>query len=252
MSCAIVAGGSSGLGFELARQLMDKNYDVIIVGKTESKVVAAVNKLCDMHGLMCICTMGIGSSFYCMGNGEVGVAGMVADLSEREESERVFDFAKNGKKEIEILINCAGREGRKAAKNLDGQYLFSVFKDNTMAMAMMSSVALNNMQSGAIVNIMSSAALRGNANETAYCMAKWGARGFHNALKEELKSLNMPLKLLAVYPSGMSTPFWDNCKIPPDVSKFMSPQEVAEKIISAIPLKGNSCAVSELIIEKNL
>ena len=68
--------------------------------------------------------------------------------------------------------------------------------------------------------------------ETIYCAAKWGARGYTEALRTEFKGTNR--NIIAVYPGGMKTDFW---KIPGqnrDISSFMNPAEVAEKIVNAV------------------
>ena len=57
-----------------------------------------------------------------------------------------------------------------------------------------------------IVNIMSTSALIGRAEETIYCAAKWGARGYTEALRTELKGTKR--NIIAVYPGGMKTDFW--------------------------------------------
>jgi short-subunit dehydrogenase len=78
-----------------------------------------------------------------------------------------------------------------------------------------------------IVNVMSTAALTGKPNETVYCAAKWGARGYTEALRAEAKGV----RVVAVYPGGMNTPFWAGDG---KAAGFMDPGEVAGKIVSAI------------------
>src|SRR6185503_4496935 len=60
-------------------------------------------------------------------------------------------------------------------------------------------------QGGTVINVMSTAAQVGKANETVYCAAKWGARGYTEALRAETKG--KPVRILAVYPGGMKTSF---------------------------------------------
>jgi short-subunit dehydrogenase len=83
-----------------------------------------------------------------------------------------------------------------------------------------------------IVNIMSTSALLGRAEETIYCAAKWGARGYTEALRTELKGSKR--NIIAVYPGGMKTDFWNIPGQNRDISTFMDPAEVAEKIVSAV------------------
>lgn len=52
-----------------------------------------------------------------------------------------------------------------------------------------------------IVNIMSSAALRGNKQEAVYCATKWGERGYTESLKNELivSTISVLASLFAIY-----------------------------------------------------
>src|SRR5207247_3090806 len=80
---------------------------------------------------------------------------------------------------------------------------------------------------GTIVNILSTAALIGKPNESVYCAAKWGARGYTEALRAEAKGTKA--RIIAVAPGGMDTPFWSDRR-----SEFMDTKEIAAIIVDAI------------------
>ena len=101
-----------------------------------------------------------------------------------------------------------------------------------------------------IVNIMSTAALKGNKNETVYCSAKWGERGYTEALKAEYKGTSV--KVIGVYPGGMNTEFWNNSRdyVSEEKAKsFMNPSDVAKVILDNISY--DSLKVSDITIERN-
>ena len=89
---------------------------------------------------------------------------------------------------------------------------------------------------GHIVNVVSTAALRGIPTETVYSAAKWGVRGFTQGLREEAAPLNV--RVTAVLPGGVDTAFWTAAR--PDrrmpVDRFLTPGQVAEAIVALLDL----------------
>ena len=93
---------------------------------------------------------------------------------------------------------------------------------------------------GTIVNILSTAALIGKANESVYCGAKWGARGYSEALRAEAKGTNA--RIISVAPGGMDTPFWSERR-----SDFMNPADIAAIVVDAVE---RPVTVSEIVISR--
>jgi short-subunit dehydrogenase len=125
-----------------------------------------------------------------------------------------------------------------------------VFEANLKGMILLTSEILRitpEEEELTIVNIMSTSALFGRAEETIYCAAKWGARGYTEALRTELKGTKR--NIIAVYPGGMRTDFW---KVPGqnrDISSFMDPAEVALKIVNAV-LVSDKMLVTDITINR--
>ena len=102
-----------------------------------------------------------------------------------------------------------------------------------------------------IVNIMSSAALRGNKQESVYCATKWGERGYTESLKVAYKGTNV--KIIGVYPGGINTDFYKNSRdyvSEEKQSSFMNPTEVAETIIENV-CDTKNLTVADIRIERN-
>ena len=100
-----------------------------------------------------------------------------------------------------------------------------------------------------IINILSTAALKGNVNESLYCAAKWGARGYTESLKATYKGSKV--KVISVCPGGMNTKFWEDNReyVSKEKSdKWMKPFDVANIIYDNIT-NDNLC-VSEIVIER--
>lgn len=227
---ALVTGGSSGLGYALSEELLKQNIFVYIVGHNENRLKDAVEKLKERY--------------------ENSISYFVGDISNEIFVNELFSKLNDEKKYIDYLFNCAavGRFG--VLEDNNREKIDIAFSGSLIGLILMSSNAISMMREngGTIINIMSTAALKGNKNESIYCAAKWGARGFTESLKTELKGSN--IKVMSVYPGGMRTTFWnDECGSNPDITKFMEPLEVAEEIVHAV-LNKNSMHVSELVIER--
>ncbi len=76
-----------------------------------------------------------------------------------------------------------------------------------------------------VVIVMSTAAQTAKAEESTYCAAKWAVRGLLESVRLELKG--SPMKLIAVYPGGMATDFWNTSGKELDTSEFMTAKEAA-------------------------
>ncbi len=94
---------------------------------------------------------------------------------------------------------------------------------------------------------MSTSALLGRDKETVYCASKWGARGYTEALRAELKGTKR--NIIAVYPGGMKTDFYKIADKDRDITAFMDPGAVAEKIVNAV-LNADKLVVTDITINR--
>ena len=216
---AIVTGGSSGLGLCLSKELIKHGYDIYIIGRDRIKLQNAKKELMQLAK-----------------NNEVQYT--VGDVSDETFVKQLFEKIQKQSLELKYLFNCAGEGQFGPAEENTRAQIDTAFAASLIGLMLMSSNALKLMKvsGGIIVNIMSTAALKGNPNESIYCAAKWGARGFTEAIKAATKGSN--IKVISVYPGGMNTAFWKpECGQMPDISKLMNPAEVAEEIVTAITEK---------------
>ena len=125
-------------------------------------------------------------------------------------------------------------------KGLEGMILLST-----------ETLKVKNEENLKIVNIMSSAALRGNKQEAVYCATKWGEKGYTESLKVAYKGTSV--KVIGVYPGGINTNFYKNSRdyVPVEKSsKFMNPEDVANIILSNVMSEKN-LTIADIIIERN-
>ena len=166
---ALVTGGGRGIGAAVADALTAQGMRVSLIGRTRETLEAAQTEL----GL----TGGI----------------FVADVTDEVSINDALEAFRSEHGAIEVLVNNAGaaesapfkatsRElwDRMLAVNLTGTY--------TVTRAVLSDVS--QARAGRIVNIASTASLKGYAYVSAYCAAKHGVLGLTRALALELAGTN--------------------------------------------------------------
>jgi len=201
---AIITGASSGLGFSIAELLRSRGTQVVGVSRRATA---------DVSG----------------------------DASKRETALGAIEAAER-LGTIDLLINCAGVGIFGPVGSYDNDAIAAMIDSNLIATINFCELLFPRFKEhgGTIVNILSTAALVGKANESVYCAAKWGARGYGEALKAEAKGTKA--RIVAVAPGGMNTSFW-----PEPRPGFMNPDEVAATIVDAIE---RPVDISELVITR--
>ena len=150
----------------------------------------------------------------------------------------------------EFLFNNAGKGHFASAATATSEVIDDIFEASLKGLILLTSEILRitpEKEELTIVNIMSTSALLGRDQETIYCAAKWGARGYTEALRTELKGKKR--NIIAVYPGGMNTGFYEAAGVTRDITSFMDPHEVAEKIVNAV-LNADKLVVTDITISR--
>jgi short-subunit dehydrogenase len=213
---SLISGGASGLGFEIARILAESGKNVIILGRNSEKLETAVKKL----------ESKLSGNF---------AEALTCNIGDEDDVRKVGEYLVMNKSTTEYLFNNAGSGLVADARTSTQAMIDAVFEANLKGMILLTSEILRitpEEEELTIVNIMSTSALIGRAQETVYCAAKFGARGYTEALRNELKGKKR--NIIAVYPGGMRTDFWKMPGHNRDTSKFMDPAGVALKIVNAV------------------
>lgn len=163
---ALVTGGGSGIGLAIAQALLQQGVKVTITGRTETKLQDALSRL----------------------NSEQATA-VVMDVSDAESVRQGFAMARENFGEIDILINNAGQASSAPFLKTDEALWQQMLAVNLTGSFLCSQEALPAMLKagwGRIVNVASTAALKGYAYVAAYCAAKHGVLGLTRALAVEV------------------------------------------------------------------
>ena len=228
---SIISGGASGLGLEIARLLVARGMNVLILGRNREKLDKAVQILEDQTKNNNVCSL-------------------QCNIGNEQDVYKVCSFLEENKYRGEYLFNNAGAGFFAPAESSGSELIDKVFEANLKGMILLTSAILRITKKEdelTIINIMSTSAHIGRAEETIYCAAKFGARGFTEALRTELKGTKR--NIIAVYPGGMKTDFWNVPGQNRDISSFMDPAEVAEKIAGAV-LDSHGLIVSDITINR--
>ena len=187
---ALVTGGGTGIGAAIARELTQAGARITLLGRRAAVLEQAVAGLSAARA---------------------GDAGYVAaDVTDEAAVRGAFAAAAAARGPVTILINNAGQaESAPAAKTTLAQWnatlavnLTGVFLCSREFMT-----ALPQEARGRIVNVASTAGLKGYGYVTAYCAAKHGVIGYTRSLAAELA--RRPVTVNAVCPGYTETAILD-------------------------------------------
>jgi len=224
---AVVTGGGSGIGRELAIQLARSGARVAVCDVNESSASQTVDIIGRQHG---------GASFHCVD---------VADEREMQELARsVLDLYGV----VDIVANVAGIfPGAVPAADLELETFRRVIDVNTWGVIHGSLAFLPHLVQrprANLVNVASWAGIAGFRGLAAYCTSKFAVRGFTEALQTE--HVHSSLTVTLVCPGATRTRILANSPfVEPerrnamqeamDAAKFLkSPERVAATIVRGI------------------
>ena len=223
----IITGGANGLGYELVEEAIKNNLFVCNIDRDKEKMNILSERFKENY------------------------RGFIGDISDEEFiKETVKQISGIG--EIDILINNAGEPSFKMPKDYSKNDIDKCFKGlEGMIICSTEVLKVKEEKNLKIVNVMSSAALRGNKQEAVYCATKWGEKGYTESLKVAYKGTSV--KVIGVYPGGINTNFYKNSRDYVSEEKqnsFMNPKDVAETILSNV-MNDKNLTVADIIIERN-
>ena len=223
----IITGGANGLGLELVKKFIEKDYFVCNIDRDFERMQTLDNTYKNNY------------------------KGFVGDISDSLFVKDIINQISN-LGNIKILINNAGEPSFKLPTQYEKEDIDKCFK-GLQGMILFSTETLKAKEEKdlKIVNIMSSAALRGNKQESVYCATKWGERGYTESLKACYKGTNV--KVIGVYPGGINTDFYKNSRDYVSKDKqdtFMKHSDVAKTIIDNVTNDTN-LTIADIIIERN-
>jgi NAD(P)-dependent dehydrogenase (short-subunit alcohol dehydrogenase family) len=208
---AVVSGGGSGIGREIALELARRGHPLALLGRRsqplEETLAAAGGEgiilSCDVREAGAV-EAAVRTLEECWGAAAVVIpAAGVVSLSPLEETE-------------------PDRFREMIETNLTGTFL--------LLRALLP--AMKRQGSGRIFPILSTAARRGFPGWSAYCASKWGLAGLVAALREELRGSGV--HITALYPGATDSPLWDGLPGDWNRSLMVPAREVARAVATAL------------------
>src|SRR5579863_3018250 len=181
-SVALVTGGSSGIGFGIAKMLCESGAKVAITARGKDRLIQAA--------------------------GALGAHPILADVSKEADVERTYKEVIDKFGDLDILVNNAGRGVFKPLIELDLAGFEDTFATNVTGVMLMTRAAARifiGRKRGNVVNISSTASLRGAPNGTAYYASKFALRGMTECWRAELRKHN--IRVFLINPSEVITNF---------------------------------------------
>ena len=227
----IITGGSSGLGFEMTKLFLEKGFNVAVIGRNPESMKKVYVLKNEIKNVELISYLGdiTDEEFVKQTIKHIAENYTISHLINNAGFINACHFSENKKEDLDKIVGC------------------------TVGAILMTAQVLPHMKkvnSGKILNVMSSAALLGKPMESMYCCDKYAMRGFTDSLRNELAKTN--IKVIGIFPGGINTSFYDDIRhyTPKEVSdKFMNPTRVAEVIVENC-LKIDTLNISSIKIDR--
>ncbi len=217
---AYITGGSSGIGFALAKALLPYGIELLLIARNRGKLEAAAKEL---------------------GESRKGAAAAVnilsVDIGQREGAARLLPEAIRRFGAPDLLINCAGTAYPNYFEEIPYQRFRETIDINIAGMWNVTQFILPHMEKGSrIVNVSSVAGLVGTFGYTAYSASKFAVIGFSESLRNELSQRGIGVSVLC----------------PPDTKTAQLEEEERSKPPETKAISGNAPALEAEAVARAL
>jgi len=206
---AVVSGGGSGIGREIARALARRGHPLALLGRRPGPLEET---LAGGDGVILPC--------------DVRDADAVAGAA--REVERRWGAAS-------LVVPAAGLATIAPLEETTPERFREVLDTNLTGTFFLLRALLPAMRRrgrGWIFPLLSTAAQRGFPGWSAYCASKWGLAGLVAALREELRGSG--IRMTALFPGATDSPLWDELPGEWNRALMVPPREVARAVVHAL------------------
>ena len=203
--CAIVTGSSSGIGKAVCQLLLKTSFKVIGIARDHSKFTPNDSNYFPYE----------------------------VDLKDQQATINTAKALLKAHPEASVLVSNAGRGSFNPIENFSTSQIKDFLDLNLVSHILLSQIFVKHLKTrsgGNIIFLGSEAALTGKRKATLYSTAKFGLRGFSQALSDEVRASNIRVSL--INPGLVRTPFFDGLGFRPgdEESHAIEAEDVAEVI----------------------
>ena len=219
----LITGASGGLGFAIAKLLIEKyNCKIIGVARNEQKLLSAMETLGTLKNRFSYCLF---------------------DVSVKENWKSFYNHVIENDIQIDVIINNAGfmlpfEKFEKCSEEEIFEIINTNFIANVVSIKTLMPV-IKKSSCPAIVNICSAAGLCAVVGQSMYCATKSAMKGFTETLQQEYKK---QIYVGGVYPGFIKTDILNRQNVETKnnklINKLMMPvQKASKKIVKGIHKK---------------
>jgi short-subunit dehydrogenase len=225
MNTTLITGASSGIGEVFARKLAARGRNVLLVARSEDKLIRLCNEL--------------GRS------NSIRAQYVALDLSEPDAAERLFAEAEKRGLTIDLLINNAGFGSMGDFSQLDLARELNMIDLNIKSLVDLTYKFLAPMRErkqGAIINVASTAGFQAVPFMATYAATKAFVLSFSEALWEENRPFG--IQVMALCPGVTETNFFEAARgKKPPARVAQTPEQVVETALKGLG-RGKSHIIS--------
>jgi short-subunit dehydrogenase len=216
MNTTLITGASSGIGAAFARKLAARGRNVLLVARTEDKLIALCNELGRLTSIR---------------------AQYVAlDLEQPDAADQLLEETKRRELEIEMLVNNAGFGSMGDFSKLDLDRELEMIQLNISSLVALTHRFLAPMRErnrGTIINVASTAGFQAVPYMATYAATKAFVISFSEALWDENRSHG--IHVMALCPGVTETNFFEASGIDrPPMRTIQTPEEVVDTALRAL------------------
>lgn len=216
---AIITGAGKGLGKAIAIELAKSGVNLGLIARTEADLKAVSE---EVKGI----------------NADIKVTYATADITDNKQITEAIALIKNELGAIDILVNNAGVGKFGKFLDLTVEEWENIVKTNVFGAYYATRALLPEMKerrSGDIVNISSSAGLKGAPLTSAYSASKFGLIGMSESLMQEVRKDN--IRVFTMTPSTISTDMAKNLNLTDgNPETTLQPEDFAELLVGHLRL----------------